>query len=219
MRATLKKHNIRFRERLAASKVIAVLRAEDTEYFADVAHVLYDSGIRVIETALTTPGALHAIAQMQVELGPDTMVGAGNVRTVSDVDNCAGAGVDFLVTPTFSTEVLDRAHQYGLPVVCGALTPTEIDAAWRHGAAMVNVFPVGPAGGVGYLQAVRAPLPEIPLVPSGGVTLPEVDAYLGAGAFAVAMESPLIGDAVCGGSLDELAQRASSLASLAGKFV
>jgi 2-dehydro-3-deoxyphosphogluconate aldolase/(4S)-4-hydroxy-2-oxoglutarate aldolase len=219
MRATLKKHNIRFRERLAASKVIAVLRGEDTEYFADVAQVLYDSGIRVIEAALTTPGALDAIAEMQIDLGPDTMVGAGSVRTVSDVDNCATAGVDFLVTPTFSTEVLDRAHQYGLPVVCGALTPTEIDAAWRRGAAVVQVFPVGPAGGVGYLRAVRAPLPEIPLVAAGGVTLPDVEAYLGAGAFAVAAASPLIGDSVCGGRLDELAERASSLASLAGKFV
>ncbi|GAB2990878.1 bifunctional 4-hydroxy-2-oxoglutarate aldolase/2-dehydro-3-deoxy-phosphogluconate aldolase [Amycolatopsis acidiphila] len=219
MRATLKKHNIRFRERLAASKVIAILRAEDTEYFADVAQVLYDSGIRVIEAALTTPGALDAIAQMQVELGPDTMVGAGSVRTVSDVDNCASAGVDFLVTPTFSADVLDRAQQYSLPVVCGALTPTEIDAAWRRGAAVVKVFPIGPVGGVEYLRAVRAPLPEIPLVPTGGVALPEVEAYLGAGAFAVAAASPLIGDAVCGRRLDELARRASDLASLAGKFV
>ncbi|GAA5154720.1 MULTISPECIES: bifunctional 4-hydroxy-2-oxoglutarate aldolase/2-dehydro-3-deoxy-phosphogluconate aldolase [Amycolatopsis] len=219
MRATLKKHNIRFRERLAASRVIAVLRADDTEYFPDVAHVLYDAGIRVIEAALTTPGALDAIVRMQVELGPDTMVGAGDVRTVSEVDNCASAGVDFLVTPTFSAEVLDRAQHYGLPVVCGALTPTEIDAAWRRGAAVVKVFPVGPAGGVPYLHAVRAPLPEIPLVPAGGVTLPDVEAYLGAGAFAVAAGEPLIGDAVAGGKLDELGRRASDLASLAGKFV
>jgi 2-dehydro-3-deoxyphosphogluconate aldolase/(4S)-4-hydroxy-2-oxoglutarate aldolase len=219
MRATLKKHNIRFRERLAASKVIAILRGEDTEYFPDVAQVLYDSGIRVIEAALTTPGALRAIGQLQVELGQDTMVGAGSVRTVSDVDNCASAGVDFLVTPTFAAEVLDRAQQYGLPVVCGALTPTEIDAAWRHGAAVVKVFPAGPVGGVEYLRAVRAPLPEIPLVPTGGVALSEVDAYLGAGAFAVAVGTPLIGDAVCGGRLDQLGRRASDLASLAGKFV
>ncbi|TNC19232.1 bifunctional 4-hydroxy-2-oxoglutarate aldolase/2-dehydro-3-deoxy-phosphogluconate aldolase [Amycolatopsis alkalitolerans] len=219
MRAALKKHNIRFRERLAASKVIAILRAEDAEYFADVAQVLYDAGIRVIEAALTTPGALDAIGQLLRELGPDTMVGAGSVRTVSDVDNCAAAGVDFLVTPTFSAGVLDRAQQYGLPVVCGALTPTEIDAAWRRGAAVVKVFPIGPVGGVGYLRAVRAPLPEIPLVPTGGVTMDEVEGYLGAGAFAVAAAGPLIGDALCGGRLDELTRRASRLAALAGKFV
>ncbi|GHF81016.1 2-dehydro-3-deoxyphosphogluconate aldolase/(4S)-4-hydroxy-2-oxoglutarate aldolase [Amycolatopsis bartoniae] len=219
MRPMLKRHNIHFRERLAASKVIAVLRAEDTEYFPDVAQVLYDSGLRVVETALTTPGALHAVGQMQVELGRDTLVGAGNVRTVSDVDSCAAAGVDFLATPTVSPDVLARAQQYELPVVCGALTPTEVDAAWRHGAAVVRVFPIGPSGGVRYLQQVRGPLPEIPLVPAGGVTLPEVEGYLGAGAFAVAVGAPLLGDAVCGGRLEELGQRASYLASLAGKFV
>ena len=219
MRPTLKKHNIRFRERLAASKVIAVLRGEDTEYFPDVAQVLYDSGIRVVEVALTTPGALASLGQLQVELGQDTVVGVGDVRTVSDVDACVAAGVDFLATPILSPDVLKRAQQYELPVACGALTPTEIDSAWRHGAAVVQVFPAGPSGGVRYLQQVRGPLPEIPLVPAGGVTLPEVEGYLGAGAFAVAVGTPLLGDAGCGGRLDELGQRASSLASLAGKFV
>ncbi|WAL64428.1 bifunctional 4-hydroxy-2-oxoglutarate aldolase/2-dehydro-3-deoxy-phosphogluconate aldolase [Amycolatopsis cynarae] len=219
MRATLKKQNIRFRERLAASRVITILRADDTDYFPDVAQVLYDSGIRVIETALTTPGALDAISVMQVELGPDTMVGAGAVRTLSDVDACVAAGVDFLATPVFSPEVLDRAQQYGLPVVCGAQTPTEIESAWRHGAAVVQVFPVAPLGGPDYIQAVRVPLPEIPLVPTGGVTLAEVESYLGAGAFAVAAGEPVIGDAISGGRLDELGKRASQLAALAGKFV
>ncbi|MTD57491.1 bifunctional 4-hydroxy-2-oxoglutarate aldolase/2-dehydro-3-deoxy-phosphogluconate aldolase [Amycolatopsis pithecellobii] len=216
IRAALKKHNIRFRERLAASKVIALLPTEDSEYFPDVAQVLYDSGIRLIEVALTTPGALDALARIQVELGPDAMVGAGGVRTVSDVDGCVAAGADFLGTPTVSAEVLDRAQRYGVPVACGALTPTEIDTAWRAGAAVVKVFPVG---GVGYLQAVRGPLPEIPLVADGGVALDDVDSYLGAGAFAVATASPLIGDAACGGRLDELSDRASRFVAAAGKFV
>ncbi|NKQ54838.1 bifunctional 4-hydroxy-2-oxoglutarate aldolase/2-dehydro-3-deoxy-phosphogluconate aldolase [Amycolatopsis sp. K13G38] len=218
MRAALKKHNIAFRERLAATRLIAILRAEDTEYFADVAQVLYDCGVRAIEATLTTPGALDAIAAMQVELGPDTMVGAGSVRTVSDVDSCAAVGADFLVTPTFSAEVLERAQRYAIPVVCGALTPTEIDGAWRHGAAVVKVFPAAQAGGPAYVQAVHAPLPEIPLVPTGGVTLDDVDAYLGAGAFAVAAASPLIGNATCGGRLDELSERASRFVTTAGKF-
>jgi 2-dehydro-3-deoxyphosphogluconate aldolase/(4S)-4-hydroxy-2-oxoglutarate aldolase len=219
MRATLKKQNIRFRERLAASKVIAILRADDTDYFADIAQVLYDCGIRVIEAALTTPGALDAIGAMQVELGPDAMIGAGSVRTPSDVDSCVRVGVDFLVTPTFSPEVLERAQGYAVPVVCGALTPTEIDAAWRLGAAAVKVFPVGQVGGPDYISAVRAPMPEIPLVPTGGVQLSDVDAYLGAGAFAVAAAGPLIGDAATGGRLDELAKRATRIAKLAGNYV
>jgi len=218
MRAALKKHNIAFRERLAATRLIAILRAEDSEFFGDIAQALYDCGVRAIEATLTTPGALDSIAAMQLELGPDIMIGAGSVRTVSDVDSCAATGTDFLVTPTFSPEVLERAQWYGIPVVCGALTPTEIDGAWRHGAAAVKVFPAAQAGGPGYIQAVHAPLPEIPLVPAGGVTLDDVDAYLGAGAFAVAVASPLIGDATCGGRLDHLSERASRFVTVAGKF-
>ena len=219
MRAALRRHNISFRERLAATKIIAILRGQDTEYFPDIARVLYDCGVRAIETALTAPGALDAMAAIQVELGPDTMIGAGSVRTVSDVDSCAAAGADFLVTPTFSAGVLDRASSYGIPVAGGAMTPTEIDGAWRHGAAVVQVFPAGHAGGPGYIAAVHEPLPEIPLVPAGGVTLDDLDCYLGAGAFAVAVASPLIGDATCGGRLDELAERASRFVTAAGKFV
>ncbi|HJQ46941.1 MAG TPA: bifunctional 4-hydroxy-2-oxoglutarate aldolase/2-dehydro-3-deoxy-phosphogluconate aldolase [Amycolatopsis sp.] len=219
MRATLRKHNIAFRERLAATKLIAILRGQDTEFFPDIAQVLHDCGIRAIETALTTPAALDALATMQVELGPDTLLGAGNVRTVSDVDSCAAAGADFLVTPTFSADVLERAHSYGIPVACGAMTPTEIDGAWRHGAAVVKVFPARQAGGPRYIAAVHEPLPEVPLVPAGGVTLEDVDCYLGSGAFAVGVASPLIGDATCGGRLDELGDRASRFVTAAGKFV
>lgn len=218
-RPTLKKHNIRFRERLGATKVIAVLQADETSYFPDVAQVLHDSGITVLETALGTPGALDAVTAMRAELGHDTMFGAGGVRTLSDVDACAQARVDFLSTPTLTPAVLGHAQHYGLPVVCGALTPTEIDAAWRAGAAAVNIFPIGPAGGVDYLHAVRSPLPEIPLVPAGGVSLHDIDSYLGAGAFAVSVGAPLLGDAVYGGRLDELGTRATNLAALAGKFL
>lgn len=219
MRPTLRKHNIRFRVRLGATKVIAVLQADDASYFPDVAQVLHDSGIPVLEIAIGTPGAFDAITTMRAELGPETMIGAGGARTLSDVDACARARVSFLSTPTLTPAVLGRAQYYGLPVVCGALTPTEIDSAWRAGAAAVNVFPIGPTGGVGYLHAVRSPLPEIPLVPAGGVSLHDIDAYLGAGAFAVSVGASLLGDSVCGGRMDALGQRATDLAALAGKFV
>ncbi|HVV09957.1 bifunctional 4-hydroxy-2-oxoglutarate aldolase/2-dehydro-3-deoxy-phosphogluconate aldolase [Amycolatopsis sp.] len=218
MRPALKKQNIRFRERLAAGRVIVLVRGEDTEFLPDVAHVLHDCGLRMIEVSLATPGALDAIGLLQVELGADTMIGAGAVRTVSDVDNCAAAGVDFVATPTFSADVLDRAQLYGLPVACGAMTPTEVDSAWRHGAAVVKVLPVGAIGGVGYLRAVHGLLPEIPLVPACGIELDEVDAYLGAGAFAVGAGCSLVGDSLSGGRLDKLDHRASQLAALAAKF-
>ncbi|WP_158888286.1 bifunctional 4-hydroxy-2-oxoglutarate aldolase/2-dehydro-3-deoxy-phosphogluconate aldolase [Amycolatopsis anabasis] len=198
----------RFRELLSEHRLIAILRAADTTRFAEAAKVLYDAGIRLLEAALTTPGAPEAITAIKHALPDDAVVGAGSVRTPDDVDTAAEAGADFLVTPTVNPDVLERAHAKSLPVLMGAFTPTEIDQAWLYGAAAVKVFPAAEAGGVAYLKAVRAPLPDVPLVPTGGVRLSDVNAYLWAGAVAVAAASPLIGDALADGSLDELAARA-----------
>ncbi|NIH82050.1 bifunctional 4-hydroxy-2-oxoglutarate aldolase/2-dehydro-3-deoxy-phosphogluconate aldolase [Amycolatopsis viridis] len=218
MRTVLRKHNNRFRERLAAGRVMALLRADSPAWFADAGLVLYDAGLRVIEADLATPGALDAIAVLQAELGPDALIGAGGVRTASAVDRCVAAGADFVATPTFSPEVLWRAQEYALPIVCGALTPTEIDAAWSHGPAAVQVFPVTTAGGARYLEEVQSTLPEVPLVPAGGVSLSDVDDYLDAGALAVAVGPALLGDATEGGRLDELAERATRVAAAAGRY-
>lgn len=218
MRTVLRKHNNRFRERLATSRVMAILRADESAWFADVGAVLYDSGIRVMEADLATPGALEAIGVMQRELGQDALIGAGGVRTVSAVDRCAAAGVDFVAATTFSPDVLWRAQECALPIVCGALTPTEIDAAWRYGPAAVKVFPIGTSGGARYLEDVRSTLPEVPLVPAGGMSLSDVDDYLAAGALAVGVGSALLGDATAGGRLDELAARATRVATIADRY-
>ncbi|GAB3564611.1 bifunctional 4-hydroxy-2-oxoglutarate aldolase/2-dehydro-3-deoxy-phosphogluconate aldolase [Amycolatopsis endophytica] len=218
MRTVLRKHNNRFRERLATSRVMAILHAEEPSWFADAAQVVHEAGIRVIETDLSTPGALDAIGILQAELGEEALIGAGGVRTVAGVDRCAAAGVDFIATTTFWPDVLWRAQEYALPVVCGALTPTEIDTAWRYGPAAVKVFPVGTSGGARYLEEVSATLPEVPLAPAGGVELSDVDDYLGAGAVAVGVGSALFGDALEGGRLDELAKRASRLTAIADRY-
>ena len=218
MRTVLRKHNNRFRERLATSRVMAILRAEEPAWCADAGQVLYDSGLGVLEVDLATPGALEAIGTLQAELGQDALIGAGGVRTVAAVDRCAAAGVDFVATATCSPDVLWRAQEYALPIVCGALTPTEIDAAWRYGPAAVKVYPVGTSGGARYLEEVQSTLPEVPLVPAGGVSLSDVDGYLAAGALAVGVASALLGDALKGGRLDELAKRASRVAAVADRY-
>ncbi|MFD4194661.1 bifunctional 4-hydroxy-2-oxoglutarate aldolase/2-dehydro-3-deoxy-phosphogluconate aldolase [Amycolatopsis thermoflava] len=218
MRTVLRKHNNRFRERLATGRVVAILRADDPSWFADAGQVLYEAGLGVLEVDLATPGALDAIGVLQAELGQDALIGAGGVRTVAAVDRCAAAGVDFIATTVFSPDVLWRAQEYALPIVCGALTPTEVDAAWRYGPAAVKLHPAATAGGARYLEEVQAALPEVPLVPAGGVELSDVDAYLAAGALAVGVGSPLLGDALDGGRLDELGNRASRLAATAGRY-
>ncbi|MFI7115248.1 bifunctional 4-hydroxy-2-oxoglutarate aldolase/2-dehydro-3-deoxy-phosphogluconate aldolase [Amycolatopsis sp. NPDC049868] len=205
---------------LIENRLVAILRAADASRFADAATVLHAAGVRVLEAALTTPGATDAIATIRKKLGDDAHVGAGSVREVSDVDKAADAGATFLVTPTVNPLVMERSHERGLPVICGALTPTEIDQAWRLGAAAVKVFPIAAVGGIAYLRAIRAPMPDIPLVPTGGVHLAEVSKYLESGSIAVAAATPLVGDAlVSGGSLTDLATRASEFVAAAAKYV
>ncbi|ANN15590.1 2-dehydro-3-deoxyphosphogluconate aldolase [Amycolatopsis orientalis] len=205
---------------LIENRLVAILRAADASRFADAAIVLQAAGVRVLEAALTTPGAPEAIATIREKLGDDVHIGAGSVREVSDVDTAADAGATFLVTPTVNPLVLERSHERGLPVICGALTPTEIDQAWRLGAAAVKVFPVAAVGGVAYLRAIRAPMPDIPLVPTGGVHLADVAKYLESGSIAVAAATPLLGDALTSaGSLTDLATRASEFVAAAAKYV
>ena len=206
-------------EALARHRLVAILRATDASRFADAGTVLYAAGIRLLEATLTTPGGPGAITALRSSLGADALVGAGSVREPSDVDIAADAGAAYLVTPTVNPAVLERAAEREVPVICGALTPTEIDQARRLGAAAVKVFPVAAVGGVAYLKAVRAPMPDVPLVPTGGVHLEDVEGYLAAGAIAVAAATPLLGDSLTSSrNLVALATRASEFVGTASRF-
>jgi 2-dehydro-3-deoxyphosphogluconate aldolase/(4S)-4-hydroxy-2-oxoglutarate aldolase len=140
-------------------------------------------GLRVLEVALTTPGAVDVIE----ELAPDAefVVGAGTVLTPEDVRRVARAGARFVMSPVFDRGVVDEAHLLGVLAVPGASTPAEILSAHRHGAALVKVFPSGALGGPDYLRALRGPLPDIPLVPTSGPTADTIADYVAAGAVAV----------------------------------
>jgi 2-dehydro-3-deoxyphosphogluconate aldolase/(4S)-4-hydroxy-2-oxoglutarate aldolase len=198
-----------FLERLAAVPVVAILRAGDAGRFLEVGRVLYEGGVRAVEVTLTSAGALAAFGRLREELAGEALLGVGTVRSVADAEGAVAAGASYLVAPDFRPEVVGWAVARGVPVVPGALTPTEIAAAWAAGATAVKVFPVSAVGGPGYVKAVRAPLPQVPLVPTGGVGLGDVGAYLAAGAAAVGIGGPLLGDAGDpGGDLDALAARA-----------
>jgi 2-dehydro-3-deoxyphosphogluconate aldolase / (4S)-4-hydroxy-2-oxoglutarate aldolase len=198
-----------FLERLTAVPVVAILRAADAGRFVEVAGVLYEGGVRAIEVTLTSEGALEAFGRVREELPGDAMLGVGTVRSAGDAERALDAGATYLVAPDFRPEMVGFAVRRGIPVVPGALTPTEVAAAWSAGATAVKVFPVSAVGGPAYLEAVRAPLPEVPLVPTGGVGIDDIGAYLAAGAAAVGLGSPLLGDAGDpGGDLAALADRA-----------
>jgi 2-dehydro-3-deoxyphosphogluconate aldolase / (4S)-4-hydroxy-2-oxoglutarate aldolase len=206
-----------FLERLAAVPVVAILRAAGAGRFLEVGRVLYEAGVRAIEVTLTSDGALEALGRLQEELPGDALLGVGTVRSAADAELAVEAGAAYLVAPDFRGEVVGFAVGRGVPVVPGALTPTEVVAAWGAGATAVKVFPVSAVGGAAYVRAVRAPLPEVPLVPTGGIGIDDIGAYLDAGAVAVGIGSPLLGDAGApGGDLAGLAERARRAVAAAG---
>ncbi|MFH8713569.1 bifunctional 4-hydroxy-2-oxoglutarate aldolase/2-dehydro-3-deoxy-phosphogluconate aldolase [Streptomyces zaomyceticus] len=198
------------RAALAAAPVIAILRSTSATRFAEVTDTLLASGVRTVEFTLTTPGVLDALREYAADAPPGLALGAGTVTTPAEALAAVEAGATYLITPTTSTEVIAEAVRLGVPVLPGAYTPTEILTAWRAGATMVKLFPAA-TGGPGYLRAVRAPLPHVPLVPTGGIGVTDAPAYLAAGAAALGIGGPLVGDACEGGSLAALGERAAAL--------
>jgi 2-dehydro-3-deoxyphosphogluconate aldolase / (4S)-4-hydroxy-2-oxoglutarate aldolase len=175
---------------LADAPVLAIVRTPDDSQVSGVLDAMARGGIRVLEVSLTVPRALEHLTQALRSLPPDISLGVGTVLTPEDAENALAAGAQFLVTPTVSEAVLRIANDAAVPVVCGALTPTEVELACRAGAAYIKLFPSG-ALGPGYLRDLCAPFPEVGFVPTGGISLTDISAYRVAGAVAVGLGSPL----------------------------
>lgn len=193
---------------LTAARILAIIRGTDTAAAIAAGTALLQEGVRVVEVALTTPDALGAIEALRAAAPAGSLVGAGTVLTTADVADVAAAGAQFVVTPAVVESIAEAARR-GLPVAAGALTPTEAYTAVRMGASAVKLFPAS-VGGPAYLRAVRDPFPDIPFVAVGGVGRDDVPGYFRAGAIAVGLGGPLVGDAASGGDLDALRARASS---------
>jgi 2-dehydro-3-deoxyphosphogluconate aldolase/(4S)-4-hydroxy-2-oxoglutarate aldolase len=192
-----------FLERLQAERLVAIVRAPEAADAVRVGRTLLSAGIRLVEVTLTTRDAFSAIEALRDDAPEDAMIGAGTVLTLVQARSAVEAGAQFLVTPGL-TEAVTGAE---VPVLAGAYTATEAYSAMLAGATAVKLFPAS-AGGPAYLKALRDPFPTIPFVPVGGVTLDLVAPYLIAGATALGVGGPLTGNAVRGGSLEALAERA-----------
>ena len=176
-------------ERIRSERLVAILRRVP-DMDARVA-VLADAGVGVVEITLDSEDALGAIARTRGR--GDLSVLAGTVRTAADVDAAFAAGAEAVVGPGTVPAVLERAGELGIPVIPGALTPTEIERAWTAGAAFVKLFP-GALGGPGYVKDVLAPLADVPLIVTGGIDASNARAFLDAGAVAVGIGSALVDD-------------------------
>ena len=166
--------------------IIAIIRSDSPSGLIETVRALAAGGVRAIEVTMTTPGALEAIRAAARDNRGDFLIGAGSVLDAESAQKAIDAGAEFLVMPCVDLGAIRTAKRCGKVVCPGALTPTEIVTAWQAGADIVKVFPassVGPA----YIKAVRAPLPHVRLMPVGGVDLGNIDAYVKAGACAVAV--------------------------------
>ena len=178
-------------QRVAQTGVVAIMRHTEASLAVDAAEALLRGGIDVVEVTLNTQGATAMIAQLTKHFGDRLLVGAGTVLSPAAVRQAVDAGARFVVAPNTNATVIGLCNQLGVPVVPGAFTPTEVVAAWELGADLVKVFPVSSVG-PRYIRDLRGPLPDIPLVPTGGVTPDNVADFIRAGAFAAGAGSDLI---------------------------
>ena len=171
--------------------VIPVVRASSPEEAVQVVEAIMAGGLPVLEITMTVPGAVQVIKEL-VKRFDDAIVGAGTVLDAEAARACIDAGAQFIVSPALNLDTIACCRKLDVAVMPGALTPTEVVSAWNAGADLVKVFPAGALGGASYIKSLKAPLPQIELVPTGGVTLANAGAFIEAGAAAVGVGADLV---------------------------
>ena len=205
-------------ELLREHPIIAVLRARDAADYDAVIDVLVENGVHSVELTLSTPNTFDHLPALVARGGADVEIGLGTITTVGQAQRAIDAGATYLVTPITRLDIVELAVRGGIPVFPGGLTPTELYSAWEAGATAVKIFPaetVGPQ----YGSHLRGPFPQLQFVPSGGIALTDIPLWLHAGAAAVSLGGPLIGDALGGGSLAALADRCAAAVEVAQKAI
>src|ERR1700678_4253334 len=171
--------------------LVPVLRAQSVSHALALADAIAAGGVTVLEVTMTVPGAIHVMRKL-AETRPDILVGAGTVLDPETARHCILEGAQFIVSPAFNLATIEMCHRYSIAVLPGALTPTEIITAWQAGADVVKVFPASAMGGAKYLTALKGPLPQVEMIPTGGVMLGTAAEFLEAGAFALGVGSDLV---------------------------
>jgi len=192
------------------SGVIAIMRAKSSDQLIAAAEAIRQGGVRVIEVTFTTPGALQVIEQASKKYGHEILFGAGSVLDPETARAAILAGASFIVAPTLNPRVIELCNRYSVPVMPGCYTPTEIQTAWEAGADMVKLFPAS-VGGPDFIKAVLAPLPQVEIVPVGGVELDNAAEFIRCGAAALGVGSSLINQKLLdSGDMPELTRRAAA---------
>src|ERR1044071_2006702 len=172
--------------------VIPVVRATTADEAMRAIDAIREGGISVLEITMTVPGAIKVIEDGAKRYGKDALGGAGTVLDPETASACISSGAQFIVSPALNLETIARCRELDIAIMPGALTPTEVVQAWNAGADFVKVFPAGAVGGASYLKALKAPLPQIELVPTGGVSLQTAADFIKAGASALGVGTDLV---------------------------
>jgi 2-dehydro-3-deoxyphosphogluconate aldolase/(4S)-4-hydroxy-2-oxoglutarate aldolase len=179
------------KEILRQTGVVAIIRLDDPKSLIDVSRALSRGGVKLIEITMTTPGALETLQSIAEHLKKDAIVGAGTILDAETTRAAIMAGAQFVVSPVYRKDIVTMCHRYSVVVISGALTPTEVLSAWDFGADAVKVFPAR-FGGAKYLQDLKGPLPQVELIPTGGINLKTAPDFIRAGASAVGVGGALI---------------------------
>ena len=180
------------RSRIEQIGIIPVIRVSSEREAHIAAEAVCKGGIPLIEITMTCPGAINVIRDLTKTGDSEILIGAGTVLNAEDARHCLDAGAQFLVSPGFNRATVEFAARESKLIMAGALTPTEIIEAWSAGSDLVKVFPCGQVGGAKYIKALKGPLPQIPLVPTGGVNLSTAAEFIEAGAAALGIGGELI---------------------------
>jgi 2-dehydro-3-deoxyphosphogluconate aldolase/(4S)-4-hydroxy-2-oxoglutarate aldolase len=180
------------RRRIVEVGIVPVVRASSAALAMSAARAVTAGGIPIVEVTMTVPGAIGVIAELARSMGGELLIGAGTVLDAETAQRCLDAGARFIVSPGFDAETVRFLKQEDVLVMAGALTPTEVITAWKAGSDFVKIFPCGSVGGPSYIKALKAALPGIPMIPTGGVNLTTAGPFLRAGAAAIGIGGELI---------------------------
>lgn len=178
--------------RIAEVGLVPVVRAQSSDEAMRAIDAIREGGVPILEITMTVPGAIPLMEAVAKRYGSEVLIGAGTVLDAETARACILAGAQFIVSPSLDTHTIATCRRYSVPVMPGALTPTEVVTAWTAGADVVKVFPCGAVGGASYIKALKAPLPQIELLPTGGVSLKTAADFIKAGAMALGVGADLV---------------------------
>lgn len=175
--------------------IVPIVRVDSTDLARRAVAAIQKGGVTIVEITMTVPGAVRVIEELSKESEGKTLIGAGTVLDPENAKECIAAGAHFIVSPALNPKTIAYCNSEDIVILPGAMTPTEVLTAWNAGGDMIKIFPAGEIGGAGYLKAIKAPLPQIKMVPTGGVSLTTARSFLEAGADALGIGSDLANSA------------------------